>query len=1029
MNFDAVNAQLKKLNTECSIKDAHSLIVLLMKSLGIDECKPEELLIHPSIQREISRFVKAPGFRNQAAAYVLPHNSSLPLDLKLYWLHKTTKANLSWVIAITPNYEDNPENNPNANIGIDFALNEECDRIFIILSKNLKIRVLELHESLSHTQREILENWVVFSQKLDQESETYKDQLQKHLWKSFDFEPTNRKFYQELVTQFDLLVGHLNPEISEEEAKMFAVRFIGRTLFLWFLSKKKFINPDNKYFEVVGLSDQTKYYRDKLEPLFFEVLNTEVKKRTYDDKVTPFLNGGLFEPIETDFYKDRKLTFPDGFFTQFFNMLNHYNFTVDEGTSEYEHVAVDPEMLGRVFENLLASINEETGKQARKAKGAFYTPREIVDYMCQQSLMEYLKTKLPDTKNRNRRIKELVTMSEPEFREQDHNKRRDWKKDLGQDDVIKALDEIRVLDPAVGSGAFPMGMLTLLVKVYSRVDTTREKNLSKLKWKILSQSLYGVDIDQMAIQISRLRAWLSMLVDMESLKKAEPLPNLDFKFVCANTLIPLDDGPNSLFDADVDLKKKLIGLRDQYYRATRKTEKNKIRSEYLQNLETGNLLASEREKQLKDYNPFNPLNSSSFYDPSLMHGVEIFDVVIGNPPYISAWKMTEQNPKLREKIKKALQDYKFLTGHWDLYIAFVARGHHVLKNYGVLSYIVPNPILQEKYATGVRKFLLEEMLLHSILEFNDVNVFEGVARRTTVLLALNKKEKSDYEIKILGNNEYGDTKINNNVSMAAWLNNPNHAFLIHGNPDIDKLLSKIEKKTHRIGNFFYVNYGVQPVSKRKGVFKKKDIVGTIKKGNAKEFYEGKDVKKWSLKYRGLWLDYKENELYGPRSPKLFQQDKIVVRDISDKNHSLAATLDKTNRYTDNTNTLLVPYKSIEGTKLRFNFPGYQIIDSDLDLRYVLAMLLSSLEHFYFNNRYAAKSLQGSSSHTYPSSVRGLVIKNLNPNKQKPFIDIVDRILTLKEKNADTNELEKQIDELVMGLYELTGEEKQIIRNS
>jgi hypothetical protein len=420
--------------------------------------------------------MSAQGFRNQAAAYTIPHQSGIPLDIKLFWMKKTTKANLSWVMALTPNYEDNPETNANLNIGIDIVVSENCDSVFIVLSNNLKARVLELNGSLSLTQREIFDNWVKIGKTINRESEYFKKEFHTLLWKSFDFEPINRKFYLQLVEQFDHLVGHLKKNIDEEPAKMFAVRLIGRTLFLWFLRKKEFVNPEFDYFTVSGDVDQTQYYRDKLEPLFFEVLNTEIKERSFTDKITPFLNGGLFEPIDTDFYKDSKLTFPIGFFTQFFNVLNHYNFTVDEGTSEYEQVAVDPEMLGRVFENLLASLNDETGNQARKSKGAFYTPREIVDYMCEQSLVEYLKTKLPDTANRDRRIEELVTMDEASFREQDHNKRRDWKKDLGQEQVVQALDVLKILDPAVGSGAFPMGMLNLLVKVYTRIDTAREKD-------------------------------------------------------------------------------------------------------------------------------------------------------------------------------------------------------------------------------------------------------------------------------------------------------------------------------------------------------------------------------------------------------------------------------------------------------------------------------------------------------------------------------------------------------------------------
>jgi len=252
-----------------------------------------------------------------------------------------------------------------------------------------------------------------------------------------------------------------------------------------------------------------------------------------------------------------------------------------------------------------------------------------------------------------------------------------------------------------------------------------------------------------------------------------------------------------------------------------------------------------------------------------------FDVVIANPPYVSAWSMEKESQNARSEIKNALKDYSILTGHWDLYIAFIGKGHQLLKKSGSLSYIIPNPILREKYATETRKFFLNNMQLKSILEFSDINIFENVARRTTVIVAIKNKNNSNYPICIFGNDNKGTINLLNKVEKESWLKQPKHIFLIKGNKQEDSLINKLENQSDKVGNFFYVNYGAQVSSKEKGKFGKKEVVGKKPKGNAKEFYEGKDVQRWCLNYRGFWLDYRSNELYGPRTTKLFEQSKLL----------------------------------------------------------------------------------------------------------------------------------------------------------
>lgn len=399
----------------------------------------------------------------------------------MYGVNKAKKQIISWTTALTPNFEDEPFNSK-FNIGIDFIVPKSADRIIIVLTSNYVIRTLELKGDLTATFQEIFGKWLAIKDFAN------KTGVHTALWESFDLQPLNKKFYAGISERFITLRQHLVKEsiLDEKHASMFANRLIGRIIFTWFLDKKCIINPDLKYFDSQSFDSDTDYYKSKLENLFFGVLNTPINEREYKDEMTPFLNGGLFERRKNDLYKDSNLSFPKNYFDDLYNFLSGYNFTTDESTSQFQQLAIDPEMLGRIFENLLAEIVEETGEQARKAKGAFYTPREIVDYMCKESLKEYLKTKLPEDTYRDQRLYQLIDAPDKDFQDQDHNWRRDWKP--YKDAIITALDNLKVLDPACGSGAFPIGMLQLLVRVYERLEPRFDSYKAKLQ--IIEKNIY-----------------------------------------------------------------------------------------------------------------------------------------------------------------------------------------------------------------------------------------------------------------------------------------------------------------------------------------------------------------------------------------------------------------------------------------------------------------------------------------------------------------------------------------------------------
>lgn len=1009
---------LKQLSTERSFDVAEKIATKLADLLNI-KTKDRFLANISRVDAELTRFQLAPGFARQAAAYELPHEDNKPFDLKLFWIKKASKTNLSWIIGLTPNFED-AESNDYKNIGIDFVVPETCDSIIILLSNRFKIRALELKDHITPTQLEIFTQWIKLPEIDITDQKELKKTLHAKLWESFNFEPINRKFYLELVEHFSVLVHHLEKDLGRKPSVMFTTRLIGRLLFIWFLKKKNLINKNIDYFAVPNPENQTDYYKNQLEKLFFEVLNTNELERTNGDKLTPYLNGGLFDKNTTDFFGDPKLTFPNGYFNQIFNTLNKYNFTVDESSPEFQHVAIDPEMLGRIFESLLAEqIDENTGNSKKKATGAFYTPREIVSYMCEQSLIEYLKTKVIDAPDRDRRIDELLRLPETIFRDQDQNKRDKWRKNLGKDNVLNALDEILILDPAVGSGAFPMGMLHLLVKVYSRLDPKFEKDISGLKRDILSRSLYGVDIEQTAIEITRLRAWLSIIVDIPEGEKVEPLPNLEFKFVCANTLIPLDDSRQATFFTDHDLKDKLITIRDDYFKTSSKTKKEKLQKDYLKLTQNTSLFDNKKTQQLKSYKPFDISSSSEFYDPELMHGVHAFDIVIGNPPWVS-------NDSINVKTKnEIIRVFSYSAkSRFDLSCPFIEIAlEKITKKLGVVAYVLPEHLWIGEYFVSLRKAIYKKVKEVTSLKegyFESVNnpasmVIFTRADNSEIIVG---KSKSDMSIERA-------TLSNNFISEETLLDSREkiiYPHKIYFDLDYIKIKAKIikQKDVSLLGQICVVTDGVQTANVLNTIMT--NVTPIDQKKYYKALRRGASIPNTYgyAKWDGWWIlkpeyaDTYKKPGYSYNSPKrkyCFESDqKIILRQTEP---SIVATIDN--------------------DKYRFPNSIFQIVQKKDFIKKVSLFYLLGLINSKFIRRYYSMSSQVEGTtkpQIYINILKSIPIK-ISENYIVPIEKIVSQILTLKKqkKDADVKHLESQIDQLVYKLYDLTPEEIKIVENS
>lgn len=668
---------------------------------------------------------------DRVAAYTINLPKDQNLDLKVYGISKPSKKTISWVQALTPNFEDEPFNGT-FNVGIDFVVPATLDRILIVLSKNYVVRTMELKGHLTATYLEILSKWEDI---INFENKT---ELHSILWNSLDLQPINRRFYSGINERFVWLKQHLVDSgiHDEKHAAQFANRLLGRIIFTWFLEKKGVLNSEIQYFNSTQHLDDTEYYKSKLEALFFAVLNTPLEERKVSDTKTPYLNGGLFEPRKADLYLSDKLTFPKNYFDDLYEFLHAYNFTTDESTSNFQQVAIDPEMLGQIFENLLAEMSEESGDQARKAKGAFYTPREVVDYMCRESLKAYLRNQFDEDEFLERRIYQLVDAPDREFQDQDHNWRRDWKP--YKDKFISSLDQLKVIDPACGSGAFPIGMLQLLVSVYSRLEPRFDSHKAKLA--IVERNIYGVDIEPMAVEISRLRAWLSLIVDVEDASnKVEPLPNLDFKFVCANSLLPLEEDIQEAFGDDPELELKLQAIREKYFNTNKFERKGKLRVEYEKLVKEEESLFGESYKttQLKSFRPFENEASAIFFDPEYMFGLHNFDIVIGNPPY-GAKVSDDHKKKFKRFYKSASTETGSGRASLNTYTVFIELALNLLSEKGNLNYIVPISVCSSESSIPLHGLLEKQCETIKISSFavRPQPVFLNAMVNTSILNAI-----------------------------------------------------------------------------------------------------------------------------------------------------------------------------------------------------------------------------------------------------------------------------------------------------
>jgi type I restriction-modification system DNA methylase subunit len=1020
-----MNALLQELSSarddaviEASMNVSFKMLELLT-SENVDDAETiigERILTLPNSERQDGWFQNHPWMAGAKSAFDLFDGHTSKIQAKFYWLRKRSSSNLVGAVHFTPNWEDHDyTRNENFKVGLDFFLTSDADGVIVALSNRGKVRVIELNSKLSNTQVQVLQNWWGLES-------LPLDELHAQIWESFRLQEVNSRFYRGVSEAFvqlhDSLVNQGRPE---EDAKMFASRLLGRLIFVWFLRKMNLIDSSIGYFD--ASQDSGDYYRRALERLFFRTLNSRVDDRSSEsaqiDLTTPYLNGGLFSPRADDWYGDETLTFPQDFFVDLYAHFDEFNFTTDESTPEYEQVAIDPEMLGRVFESLLASQIEETGEQARKAKGAFYTPREIVAYMCRESVREYLTSALAEDARAAGAISKLIDTADHEWAINGSNSKRDIPKEL-QDRIGSALRGIKTIDPACGSGAFPLGLLQLLTKLQLRLDSRLDNY--KLKLSILQDNIFGSDIEPMAVEISRLRSWLSLIVEEQGRTEIQPLPNLEFNFVCANSLAKLKD--ETLF-TDAALQSKLAALREKFFATSDPQEKAKLQQNYLDAI-SPDLFdegIDERGGQLKTYNPFDSETVSSFFDAEYMFGIsEGFDIVIGNPPYVKKEHFTPaQIRSLEDNFSEKLEANPGRYRAWsdDLYVHFVFQGFELVKPGGVVNYITNDSFLGLSSKKRVRDLFAEKSLVEIVScppETFDATIY------TAIFLARNAPSSATaYRASKFSYPEYTLVEMGFvHFDFVSQL--PGSRLVFSENQIVSKLLSNARVKDWLV----IKDTGIHSGNCRSKVF----FEGPSSRATGK-LLQGRQIVRWAVNWDSPSAQYKYcDPSYVPQaipgvgrggkpSSKLeywgfvgdvenhFQPQRLLLRQTSD--HLLAALEEQMvdgQHFTDNT--------------------LFSIFPRELgDLKYFLGVLNSKLINYVYQYLSAeeGKAL---------AQVKTALVETLpmvyDVTREPEVVTVVEKLVEARRQdpNADVQALESELDRVVADIFELTSDERSAI---
>lgn len=883
-----------------------------------------------------------------------------------------------------------------------------------------------------------------------------------------------------------------------------------------------------------GKADNSYYYKGILQNLFFAMLNSPITpegkdtvserrfrkdRGDYDNnklmrhkelfkdpdlfvelanKYVPFLNGGLFDCLDEkdngkyfDAFTDREevakqLIIPDYLFfgedvgreidlsgwygdkrkkktnaRGIIDILKRYNFTVEENTPFDQDVSLDPELLGKVFENLLASYNPETQTTARKQTGSFYTPREIVQYMVDESLVAHLKRTVGEELEPEYRKLVQYTDEEPTLTE-------------GQKAAImQSIYQCKVLDPACGSGAFPMGMLQQMVHILNRIDPDNrmwkemmlnnaisetseafrnisaeereeairdinrsfDENINRpdyaRKLYLIENCIYGVDIQPIAIQISKLRFFISLVVDQKTNDNPvdnfgiRPLPNLEAKFVAANTLIGLHNQGNIFVTDEIkalqdELKvanHKIFGAKTVKTKRKYRDRVSELRLEMVNKLNEFGSVSKEDYLMLMDWEMYDQNRNAEFFDSEWMFGVGSgFDVVIGNPPYGVSIK-----GNYRRDVVRCLGN----VPDYEIYYYFIQAGRKLLLDKGILCFIIPNTWLFNNYARGFREMVLGKWDVVEILDCTKFKIFDATVFNSIITWQKNQNT--------IDNTKVGYRKTAGADSFFALINTPRLSIekkeLLEMNQNwglafflpnkIISIINKITKQQYKLINLYdcsqgYIPYRlsdlIETYGKEKGTEIKTNRLWHSNK-QSKEYYireiYGRDISQYNYSATGEYVKYGEHVACYV-DPVFFTSPRLIVREITNPT-IIACYIDE--MYINDPQ--LIPIIARDSQKK--------------SLFLLWALLNSKLATFYHFN-HSPKATKGAFPKILVQDIKDFPLPVVSEQQKQIIFELVDKILSTKKADpqADISALENEIDKQVYHLYGLTYDEVLIV---
>jgi adenine-specific DNA-methyltransferase len=909
-----------------------------------------------------------------------------------------------------------------------------------------------------------------------------------------------------------------------------SITWINRILFLKLLEAQLITyHKGDKSYEFLSF-DKIKDY-DDLNSLFFQVLARRQNERNEDIKAlfakVPYLNSSLFEPTEIEHttlfisqlrndktipiysqtvLKDttgKKRTGNINPLEYLFEFLNDYDFA-SEGSEEIQEdnkTLINASVLGLIFEKINGYKD-----------GSFFTPGFITMYMCRETIRKAVVHKFNETKKWN--CTDIDTL---------YDKIEDRK------EANKIINDLKICDPAVGSGHFLVSALNEMIAIKSDLKILQDRDGKRLKeyhfevvndelivtdedgelfeyiptnkesqriqetlfhekQTIIENCLFGVDLNPNSVKICRLRLWIELLKNAyyKNETELETLPNIDINIKCGNSLI-------SRFALDADLKQALKKSAskwtidsyrlavDTYRNAQSKEQKremvrliNEIKTNFRSEISlndpkakrlralNGELFTmtnqgqlfelSKKEKAewnakvakltaetLKLETEIEEIKSNKIYENAFEWRFEFpevlddngdfvgFDIIIGNPPYISNWDLSVSNRNIVIYLEEVFKPY--LNGHWDLFGCFVMLGSSILKEFGYNSYILPTSFYKEKHSTELRRYFLNQIRILELIDFKELVVFEDVARQTGIYLVQKAKPNSNTFIVKNSVDEKGSI-----VFQDFFKDLKNFAFKTNVNNQDIVLFKKLNANAVLLGNIVCINTGVVAHSKIGSPIKftKDDVITKQPQDGFKKYVIGSNLSSHTIIFDGTFMDYdsKKDFFHRPKFPLLFESEKVIVRRISGKNNSIIACFDDEKYYSnDNLMHLVLWNQQI----LEFQKPEKKwdaIIDSKYSLKLIAAILNSKLITYFFSKFLSTDTLQGSYSSIYPEDLRQIPIKY-----DDNFVSLIESVsvkineIKKQKPSTDTSDLENQIDQLVYQLYDLTAEEIEIIEGS